>query len=76
MLNARAQNARLLLHNYFRKFLRLRRRQGKNDAVSFQVNLPGRQFNPVLADAHEAANIGIHPANVVVSGTLKGRDLP
>ena len=75
MPNARAPNVECLLR-YFRKFLRLRRRQVKNNAVSFQANLLGRQFYPMLAYAQVAADIGIHRGNLVVGGTMKGCDLP
>ena len=75
MPNTRAQNVECLLR-YFWKFLRLRRRQAKNNAVSFQANLLGRQVYPMLAYAQVAADIGIHRGNLVVSGTMKGCDLP
>ncbi len=60
---------------YFRKFLSLRRRQVNNDAVTFQVNLRGQQSYAMLAKAQEAADIGMQLGDLVVSATLKGRDL-
>ena len=75
MPGARPQKVGLLFRN-FREFLRLRRRQVKNNAVSLQANLRGRHYYPMLAQAQETADIGKHLGNFVVSGTLKGRDLP
>ena len=67
--------ARALIPNFL-KFLRLRLRQVKNNAVTLQVDLRGHEFYPILAQAQEAADIGVHLGNLVVRGTLKGRDIP
>ena len=75
MRSALAQNVGYLFHD-FRKFLRLCRRHVKNNAVRFQANLRGCQHYPMLAQAQVAADIGKHPGNLVVRGTLKGCDFP
>ena len=75
MRDARARNVGYLFRN-LRKFLRLRRSQVENDTVGFQANLRRHQFDPMLAYAQIAADIGKHAGDLVVGAKLKGSDLP